>query len=236
MKRLSLWFITALLRLYFYLTLRIHAPEFAKHIPLKGPVIIITNHTGQVEVPVMATLLQPRKITGWAKVESFDNLFLRWVFWAWDIIPVHRGEADMTALKSALRMLEEGRIFGVAPEGTRNYNGILQRGFPGAAVLAIKSQAVVLPVAHWGGENYMKNLKQFKPTDYYLRIGEPFKIQVEGKVTGEMRQKIADAMMARIAELMPEYYRGEYSDLSKYEMKYLTPVKFDRFDEYRKQL
>ena len=224
MKTFSLWFITTVLRIYFWLTLRIDAPGGMEKIPAKGPLIIITNHTGQVEVPVFATMLQPRKITGWGKAEAFENLFLNWVFGAWDIIPVHRGEADMTALKSAFRMLEEGRIFGVAPEGTRNKTGILRRGLPGAAILALKSGAPVIPVVHWGGEVYLKNLKRFKRTDFHVRIGEPFYVRADGKVTGDMRQEIVDEMMYKIAAMMPEEYRGEYSDMSKSSEKFLVKL------------
>ena len=222
MKNFSLWFITSVLRIYFRLTLRTDAPGGMDKVPVQGPLIIITNHTGQVEVPVFATLLQPRRITGWGKAEAFENLFLRWVFSAWKIIPVHRGEADITALKSALRMLEENYIFGIAPEGTRNKTGILRRGLPGAAILALKSGAPVLPIAHWGGEAYLKNLKRFKRTDFHIRIGEPFYVKAEGKVTGEMRQEMVDEMMYKIAALMPEQYRGEYSDLSKAGDKFLV--------------
>jgi 1-acyl-sn-glycerol-3-phosphate acyltransferase len=181
----SLWLITFALRIYIRLTCRLDAQGMDK-IPAKGPLIIISNHTGQIEVPVFATLLQPRRITGWGKVEAFDNWFLRWVFAAWKIIPVRRGEADMTALKNALRSLEEGYIFGIAPEGTRN------------------------------------NLKRLKRTDFHIRVGEPFIVKVEGKVTAEMRQEIVDEMMYEIAKLMPEEYRGEYSDMSKATRKYLV--------------
>ncbi|MCB0117670.1 MAG: 1-acyl-sn-glycerol-3-phosphate acyltransferase [Anaerolineales bacterium] len=221
MKKFSLWFITTALRIYFRFTLRIDMPFDINAVPQKGPLIIITNHTGQIEVPVLATILQPRKITGWGKAEAFDNAFLHWVFGAWEIIPVHRGEADLTALKSALRKLEEEYIFGVAPEGTRNKTGILRRGLPGAAILALKSGATVLPIAHWGGENFLKNLKSLKKTDFHIRLGEPFTVKAEGKVTSEMRQQIVDDMMYKIAELMPEHYRGVYCDLSKSSEKFL---------------
>lgn len=215
MKKFSLRLITLLLRIYFRISLRLDAPGMDKF-PTQGPLIIITNHTGQMEVPVLATLLQPRKITGWAKAEAFDNLFLRWVFWAWEIIPVRRGEADMKALKRALRALEREYIFGVAPEGTRNKTGILRRALPGTVIIALHSGAPIIPAVHWGGEVFLKNLKRFKRTDFHIRIGEPFRINVEGvKVTAEVRQQIADEMMYRIAKLLPEEYRGEYSDMSK---------------------
>ena len=124
-------------------------------VPEQGPLIVISNHTGQIEVPVLAMLLQPRKITGWGKAEAFDNLFLRWVFGAWKIIPVRRGEADMHAHKTALRSIEKGMIFGIAPEGTRNYTGKLKRALPGAVTLALHSGAPIIPIAHWGGEFHL---------------------------------------------------------------------------------
>ena len=169
--------------------------------------------------------LQPRKLTGWAKVESWDNPFLRWVFGVWDAIPVRRGEVDMKALKLALKALEEGKIFGLAPEGTRNYTGILKRALPGAVIIALHSGAPIIPIAHWGGENFMKNLKHLRRTDFHLRIGEPFRLNIEGvKVTGEVRQQIVDEMMYELAKLLPEEYRGEYADMSKATSQYLVKL------------
>ncbi len=220
----SLHLITFILRIYFRLTLRMDAPDMDK-VPAQGPLIVISNHTGQIEVPVLATLLQPRKITGWGKAEAFDNLFLRWVFGAWDILPVRRGEADMRALKAALRAIEKGMIFGIAPEGTRNYTGKLKRALPGAVTLALHSGAPIIPIAHWGGENYLSNLKRFKRTDFHVRVGEPFKINVEGvKVNGEVRQQIVDEMMVELAKLLPEEYRGEYSDMSKAKQQFIRYI------------
>lgn len=217
----SLHIITFVLRIYFRLTLRMDAPNMDK-VPAQGPLIVISNHTGQIEVPVIATLLQPRKITGWGKAEAFDNPFLRWVFGAWGILPVRRGEADMHALKTALRAIEKGMIFGIAPEGTRNYTGKLKRALPGAVTLALHSGAPIIPIAHWGGEIYLSNLKRFKRTNFHIRIGEPFKINTEGvKVNGDVRQQIVDEMMYQLAALLPEKYRGEYGDMGKATNKYI---------------
>ena len=215
------WLINFVIRVYTRITCRIDAPDLQKF-PMQGPFIAITNHTGQIEVPLLFAHLQPRKLTGWAKIESWDNKFLHWVFGVWGIIPVRRGEADMNALKAALRALEEGLILGIAPEGTRNYNGVLKRGLPGAVLVALHSGAPIIPIAHWGGENFMQNFKHLKRTDFHIRLGEPFKINIQGiKVTGEIRQQIVDEMMCRIAKLLPEEYRGEYSDISKFSEKYL---------------
>ncbi len=223
----SLHLITFILRVYFRLTLRLDARGMEK-VPAQGPLIIISNHTGQIEVPVLATLLQPRKITGWAKAEAFENPFLRWVFGAWGIIPVHRGEADIKSLKLALRSIEKGLIFGIAPEGTRNYTGKLKRALPGAVTLALHSGATIIPIAHWGGEVYLKNLKKFKRSDFHLRVGEPFTIDTKGvKVSAELRQQIVDEMMVQLALLLPEEYRGEYTEMCKIETQFIKKQNAD---------
>ncbi|MBP6178113.1 MAG: 1-acyl-sn-glycerol-3-phosphate acyltransferase [Anaerolineales bacterium] len=218
------WLINFLIRIYTRITCRIDAPDLHKF-PMHGPLIAIANHTGQIEVPMLFAHLQPRKLSGWAKVEAWNNWFLRWVFNIWGAIPVHRGEADMKALKLALKALEEGKIFGLAPEGTRNKTGQLIRAMPGTVIIALHSGAPIIPIVHWGGEVYLKNLKRLKRTDFHIRVGDPFKLNVEGvKVTSEIRQQIVDEMMYEMAKLLPEEYRGVYSDMSKASQKYIQKV------------
>jgi 1-acyl-sn-glycerol-3-phosphate acyltransferase len=227
MKKFISWFLTFLVRVYTRVTCRLDISDLQKF-PLHGPLIAIANHTGQIEVPLIFAHLQPRKLTGWAKIETWDNKFLNLVFNIWGIIPVRRGEADMHALKAALRALENGFIFGVAPEGTRNYTGILGRALPGTVIVALHSGAPIIPIAHWGGEAFLKNLKRFKRTDFHIRIGEPFKINVEGvKVTGEVRQQIVDEMMYELAKYLPEEYRGEYADMSKATTRFIEKIKLN---------
>lgn len=219
------WLINFIIRVYTRITCRIDAPDLHKF-PSKGPLIVISNHTGQIEAPLLYAHLQPRHITGWAKAETWDNWFLRWVFNTWGMIPVRRGEADMHALKEALRALNNGMIFGIAPEGTRNYTGRLRRAMPGTVIVALHSGVPIIPIAHWGGENFMKNFKHLKRTDFHIRVGEPFKLKVEGlKVTAEIRQQIVDEMMVQIAVLMPEEYRGDYAEMSKTTGKFIVKIR-----------
>jgi 1-acyl-sn-glycerol-3-phosphate acyltransferase len=195
---------------------RIDAPDLHK-VPMRGPLIVYSNHTGQIEVAVFFGHLQPRPITGWAKMEAWDNAFLNWLFNLWGLIPVRRGEADTSALRKAIAALEKGYIFGIAPEGTRNITGQLKRAHPGAVMLALHSGAPLLPVAHWGGENFLKNLARFKRTDFHIRVGEPFCLNVDGiRMTREIRQQIVDEMMVHLAELLPAEYRGEYQKVTNF--------------------
>jgi 1-acyl-sn-glycerol-3-phosphate acyltransferase len=206
---------------------RIDAPDLHK-VPMRGPLIVIANHTGQLEVAVFFGRLQPRPITGWAKMEAWDNAFLHWLFNLWGVIPVRRGEGDTSALRKALKALQDGYIFGVAPEGTRNKTGKLQRAHPGVVLLALYSGAPILPVAHWGGERFLRNLARLRRTDFQIRVGKLFRLRLEEiKMTREVRQQIADEMMSRIAELMPREYQGPYEKVTKSEKSLTEDVESD---------
>src|SRR5258708_1258289 len=88
---------------------RIDAKEMKK-IPANGPLIVYANHTGSVEAPILYTQLAPRAVTGIAKVESWDNWLINWVFTLWNIIPIRRGETDMDATRAALEALEKNNV------------------------------------------------------------------------------------------------------------------------------
>jgi len=195
-------------------------------VPSKGPLILYSNHTGSVEVPIIFTELLPRPITGIAKIETWDGWFLHWVFNLWNIIPIRRGEADMVAMRESLNALEQGYILGIAPEGTRNKTGSMIKAQPGIVTLALHGDATLLPMANWGGENFLENLKRLKRTDFFMRVGKPFKINTRSqRVNGELRQQITDEMMYKVAALLPEKYRGVYSDLGNATENYLECVK-----------
>jgi len=194
-------------------------------IPQKGPVIVYSNHTGSIEVPIVFTELLPRPVTGIAKIESWDGWFLNFIFNQWEIIPIRRGEADMAAMRKSLEALEKGFALGIAPEGTRNKTGAMIKAQPGIVTLAQRSGATLIPLGNWGGENFLKNLKSFKRTDFNIRVGEPFKVNTRGeRVTGELRQRITDEMMYKVAELLPERYRGVYGDLENATSNYLEKL------------
>jgi 1-acyl-sn-glycerol-3-phosphate acyltransferase len=215
------WFVYRSIKLGLGILCRIDSRDLKK-IPLKGPLIVYSNHTGSIEVPLVFVLLQPRPVTGLAKVETWDNAFMAWLFNLWGIIPIRRGDADMDAMRKALDSLKSGNILGISPEGTRNKIGKLLKGHPGIVALAIHSGVPVLPLAHWGGEKFKTNLKKIKRTDFFIRVGDPFILQTNGeKINKITRQRIVDEMMYQLASLLPTEYRGEYSDLSRTTTEFL---------------
>ena len=205
------------------LMFRVDAAALAK-VPRGGPLIIVTNHVHIPEIPTLYVRLLPRKVIGMAQAEKVldKNLWgaiLRWI----DTIPVWRGEADLNALRMGIRILSEGKIILLDPEGTRSHDGRLQKGQPGAILMALHSGAAMLPVVHYGSENYQANLKRLRRTDIHYLVGTPFRLDAGGeRVTSATRQQMIDEVMFQMAGLLPPRYRGVYADFSLASHKYLV--------------
>lgn len=220
MRPMISWIVNSAIKTAIHVCCRVHDAPLAQ-VPPKGPLIIISNHITFLEAPVLYTHLLPRPLTGFAKAEFWDKPLSRFLFQVWGGIPVHRGEADVTALRLGIEALEKGFIIGVAPEGTRSYDGHLQQAHSGAIVLALHSGAPILPLAHHGGEKLNENLRRLRRTDFNLAIGQPFFLDAHGKVTRAIRQQMVDESMYRIAALLPPEYRGFYADMDKATTDYL---------------
>jgi 1-acyl-sn-glycerol-3-phosphate acyltransferase len=195
------------------------------NVPLHGPLILVTNHINMLEVPVLQSRLRPRPMSGVAKAESWNNRLLGWVLNQWGAIPVRRGESDVGALRRSLEALRNGQILAIAPEGTRSRHGRLQRGHPGVVTIALKSGAPILPLAFYGGEKLKENLKRLRRTPFHVAVGEPFTIDPgEERVARDVRRRITQEIMYRIAALLPPEYRGVYADLENATELFLKPA------------
>jgi 1-acyl-sn-glycerol-3-phosphate acyltransferase len=191
-------------------------------VPMDGPLILIVNHVNFLEAPVLHCRLHPRRAIALAKVESWNNPLLGWLFDQWGAIPIRRGETDIGALRRALGVLKEGGILAVAPEGTRSRHGCLQRGHPGIVTIALKSKAQLLPLVFYGGEAIGRNVRRLRRTPFRIIVGEPFHVEPGGeKVSRDVRQRIADEIMYKMAALLPPAYRGEYANLDAATESYL---------------
>jgi 1-acyl-sn-glycerol-3-phosphate acyltransferase len=162
-------------------------------------------------------------MTGFAKIETWDNPILRRLFNLWEAIPITRGAFDKKAFRLGLEALKQGRIVGIAPEGTRSGHGCLQRGNAGVVLLALLSRAPLLPVVYWGGERFWENIHRLRRTDVHIAVGHPFTLDTRGrKMTREIRQEITDEIMFQLAALLPPVYRGEYRNLAQATERYLV--------------
>lgn len=203
---------------------RIDSGDLEK-LPDSGPFILVTNHVNFLEIPILYCRLRPRNVIALAKADSWDNPVLGWLFDQWGAIPIRRGEPDLGALRRALGVLKDGGMLAVAPEGTRSRHGRLQRAHPGVVTLALKSGAPLWPLAFHGGEVLGQNLRRLRRTPFHIRVGEPFRIELGGeRLTGDLRQGLADAIMVRLAALLPSEYRGEYATGHETHQDYLRSI------------
>jgi 1-acyl-sn-glycerol-3-phosphate acyltransferase len=197
--------------------------EQLSRVPQRGPLILVANHVNILEIPIVYTRLQPRPVTGFAAAYRWNALWTRWLLNVCGAIPLHRGEADIAALRKALELLKAGYIFAIAPEGTRSGHGRLQRAHPGVVILALRSGAPLLPVVYYGAEHFRENLRRLRRTDFHIVVGEPFYVDAgRVKVTRQVRRQIVDEIMYQMAALLPPAYRGVYSDLDAATEKYLS--------------
>jgi 1-acyl-sn-glycerol-3-phosphate acyltransferase len=200
--------------------------EQLKRIPTHGPLILVSNHINFLEIPIIYTRLQTScPLTGFAKAETWDNPIMGRIFDVWGVIPIHRGQADLTAVKRGLSALQQGHIVAVTPEGTRSNHGRLLRGHPGVVTLALLSGVPVLPVVHYGHEKYRQDFSRFRRSDFHVVVGNPFVLNTYGvKVSSVVRQRMTDEIMYQLAALLPEQYRGAYADLNLATEHYLQFV------------
>lgn len=204
---------------------RIDADEIER-VPRHGPLIIYTNHVNILEIPIIFTRLRPRKAHGMIRSDRWNVPVLKWMLDVTETIPLHRGEADIDAIHQALETLKKGGIIIISPEGTRSHDGRLQPAHPGVVLLAMHSQAPLLPIAYFGAERWNENLSHLKRTDFHLRVGRAFHLDAHGeKASRTLREKMMDEMMIELAQLVPPEYRGYYAGREVTTAHYLV---FDR--------
>jgi len=197
-----------------------------RQLPKRGPCIVVTNHINFLEVPLLYTRLMPRNICALVKAETWNNPLLGFLGNLWNAIPINRGAIDRKALSTAREVLDEGGILVVAPEGTRSGDGRLRRGRPGVVLLALNSGIPVFPLAHYGGETFWRNFRSFRRTPFTVKRGKPFLVEIGKKSCGrEQRNVIADEIMRRIAELLPERLKGYYAGLTETGYRYLQGIR-----------
>jgi 1-acyl-sn-glycerol-3-phosphate acyltransferase len=114
--------------------------------PKKGGVIVLCNHTVNYD-PVLLLFLLRRAVHFIAKKQLFEGFWKNFFFTHMRVMPVQRDGHDVTSLRQSLKLLEQGKVVGIFPEGTRSKNGELLPFEKGVAYLALRSKALVVPVA-----------------------------------------------------------------------------------------
>ena len=187
-------------------------------IPRDGPLILTANHASNLDAVVLGSWLMPklgRRIHWLGKKELFAWPIVGWAAANGGVHPVDRGAADVDAFRLARRILDEGHILFVFPEGTRSPDGSLQQARDGIAVLALRTGAPIVPLGIAGSNRvWPRGQKLPRPGGHVtVRVGQPFRpTELLPPDTDRRTAKglVTTMIMERIAALLPPSQRGVY--------------------------
>jgi 1-acyl-sn-glycerol-3-phosphate acyltransferase len=181
----------------------------------KGDVIVAANHLGRLDTAALLCVMDREDIIMPVAEKYKNHPLFGAIGRAAHAIWLNRFEADYSALREILTRMEKGGMLVIAPEGTRSKTEALQEAKLGVAFLASKSGYPVMPVAVTGTEDraIVENLKRFRRSKIIVRGGDPFVIEIpKGKGREQAMREATDEIMCRIAVMLPEKYRGVYTD------------------------
>ena len=173
-----------------------------ENLPVAGGAIVACNHVSFFDGFALQLAL-PRPIFFMGKEENFKNPFLRFFMYQIGAFPVKRGTYDRGALDQAMRILRSGEILGMFPEGTRTYGKGLVEAKGGAAILAIKMNCSIVPIALAGTQNLLK--RGLQRAEVTVTVCPPV-IPDKEMTPVELTQKY----MQVIADHLPSALRGIY--------------------------
>jgi 1-acyl-sn-glycerol-3-phosphate acyltransferase len=186
--------------------------EGLENVPRRGAAILVGNHIATADPPVIGAQVRRLDLHYIAKAEAFRRPIARFFLRGWNTFPIVRHSSDRKSLERALQVLREGHVLVLFPEGSRSRNATLQRGFPGAGFMALRSGAPVIPVAIFGSEDVLPKGKVIPHSaNVTIRFGRPLQIarrRPDGRRVSN--QEAVDLILLEVAALLPERYRGVY--------------------------
>ncbi|GAB3245399.1 lysophospholipid acyltransferase family protein [Kineosporia babensis] len=191
-----------------------------EHVPSSGPVILAGNHLSFCD-SLFVILVLRRRVTFLAKDEYFTTkglrgLLMRWFFTAAGQIPVDRkhGAKAAASLQQAITILEQGKIWGIFPEGTRSPDGRLYRGRTGTIRVALATGAPVVPVVLRGTDRVNPPGKTlWRPGKVHITFCPPLDLQkYQGREQNlKLVREITDELMATLARHSGQEYVDTYA-------------------------
>lgn len=200
----------------------------AEQIPVTGATMLIGNHISQIDPILITAAVQGRYVISMAKAETRHHPIQGAGLRIWGNFVVRRGEVDRVALNQAIALLKAKQVLWIAPEGTRNPQG-MQAAKSGVAYIAHKANAVVVPTAICGSQHWTTRLKRFERFEVALIFGRPFRFRLpdDERLSRSVREAMMTEAMYQVAMTLPEKcaeQRGIYSDLQAASTNYLEFV------------
>lgn len=210
---MSYWLVVAFIRLCLFLYVKGPTVTGTENVPKAGGVIYVSNHLNNAD-PCIIPGVSPRRVNMMAKKEWFRfpaSILFRMV----GAFPVDRQGADLGALREATAIVNRGEPLLMFPEGTRSRTRSMNAGFPGAALIAYRTGAPIIPIAITGTETIPWPTVFFRPfmgPRVTITFGEPFYPPKAERISSQQAKDATDDMMAHIALMLPESYRGVYAE------------------------
>lgn len=179
--------------LNFYFRGRVYGRE---NVPKKGPLVIVCNHASYFDPPLLSCSMG-RPVAFMAKEELFNVPLLKQGIKLYGAYPVKRSSADRSAIRAATTALNEGWAAGIFLQGTRTSDGSINKPKLGAATIAARANAPLLPVSLWGTEGILQSGSPIpKPVPVTVRIGEviPAPSSRKKETLQALTQKCADVI------------------------------------------
>ena len=185
-----------------------------ENLPKQGPLLIVGNHFSFID-PVAAVRMAPWPIefVGGA-VTPHAPLWTKVIPFLWGYHKLYRGTGSRDALRAAEIIIERGGFLSIFPEGG-NWATVLRPPRPGAAFLATRTGAQILPVGYFGFTDVFPSLGHARRAKVTIHIGKPFgpfSADGSGRKHREQLDEIGHEIMRQIAKLLPQELRGHYSD------------------------
>jgi 1-acyl-sn-glycerol-3-phosphate acyltransferase len=173
-------------------------------VPPEGPLIVVSNHISHNDAAALIASF-PRPLNFLGKQELFRTPVRRLVMGQLGVYPVSRHGTSLEGMRRALQLLAQGHAVAIFPEGVIGDGRTVKEGRPGAAYLAVKSQAPVIPIGIIGTEKFPAWQMPFPLRRFQVRIGQPFiPLAPEGKPNHQMLASMGDTIMQRIADLLAD--------------------------------
>jgi 1-acyl-sn-glycerol-3-phosphate acyltransferase len=187
------------------------------NVPATGAAILAPNHLSFID-SLFIPLLTKRRLVYIGKADYFDKWRTRWFVKAVGVIPVRRegGSAGEAAIQTGIRLLREGHLIAIYPEGTRSPDGRLYRGKTGVARMALEAQVPVIPVAVEGTDEIMPIGMRFPrtiPGRVRVQFGRPLRFDRHYDTPKDrfVLRSVTDEIMYEIMMLSGQEYVDEYA-------------------------